>query len=31
MHLQALNHISKGHMIADVVTLIGTADIVFEK
>ena len=28
-HLQALNHISKGHMIADVVTIIGTQDIVF--
>ena len=28
-HLQALNEMSKGHMIADVVTLIGTQDIVF--
>nr|QYC61906.1 NADH dehydrogenase subunit 7 [Stephanopyxis turris] len=28
-HLQALNVMSKGHMIADVVTLIGTQDIVF--
>lgn len=28
-HLQALNYISKGHMIADVVTIIGTQDIVF--
>jgi len=28
-HLQALNTISKGHMIADVVTIIGTQDIVF--
>jgi NADH dehydrogenase I D subunit len=28
-HLQALNHMSKGHMIADVVTIIGTQDIVF--
>jgi len=28
-HLQALNTMSKGHMIADVVTIIGTQDIVF--
>jgi len=28
-HLQALNALSKGHMIADVVTIIGTQDIVF--
>jgi NADH:ubiquinone oxidoreductase subunit D len=28
-HLQALNHMSKGHLIADVVTIIGTQDIVF--
>ncbi len=28
-HLQALNHMSCGHMIADVVTIIGTQDIVF--
>jgi NADH dehydrogenase (ubiquinone) Fe-S protein 2 len=28
-HLQALNMMSKGHMIADVVTIIGTQDIVF--
>ena len=28
-HLQALNFMSKGHMIADVVTIIGTQDIVF--
>ncbi len=28
-HLQALNLMSKGHMIADVVTIIGTQDIVF--
>jgi NADH-quinone oxidoreductase subunit D len=28
-HLQALDEMSKGHMIADVVTLIGTQDIVF--
>lgn len=29
MHLQALNSLSVGHMIADVVTIIGTLDIVF--
>lgn len=29
LHLQALNNMSKGHMIADVVTIIGTQDIVF--
>jgi len=28
-HLQSLNFISKGHMLADVVTIIGTQDIVF--
>jgi len=28
-HLQALNEMTKGHMIADVVTIIGTQDIVF--
>ena len=28
-HLQALDHMSKGHLIADVVTIIGTQDIVF--
>ena len=28
-HLQALNYIAKGHMIADLVTIIGTLDIVF--
>jgi NADH dehydrogenase (ubiquinone) Fe-S protein 2 len=28
-HLQAINFMSKGHMIADVVTIIGTQDIVF--
>ena len=28
-HLQGLNFMSKGHMIADVVTIIGTQDIVF--
>jgi len=28
-HLQALDHMSKGHMIADLVTIIGTQDIVF--
>ena len=28
-HLQALNDMSVGHMIADVVTIIGTQDIVF--
>ena len=28
-HLQALNFMSKNHMIADVVTIIGTQDIVF--
>lgn len=29
LHLQALDFMSKGHMIADVVTIIGTQDIVF--
>ena len=28
-HLQALNHMAKDHLIADVVTIIGTQDIVF--
>lgn len=28
-HLQALEYMSKGHLIADVVTIIGTHDIVF--
>ena len=28
-HLAALNYMSKGHMIADVVTIIGTLDVVF--
>jgi NADH:ubiquinone oxidoreductase subunit D len=28
-HLQSLNFMSKGHMVADVVTIIGTQDIVF--
>jgi len=28
-HLQALNHMSKNHLLADVVTIIGTLDIVF--
>jgi NADH dehydrogenase I D subunit len=28
-HLQALNHMSKTHMIADLVTILGTQDIVF--
>lgn len=28
-HLQGLNFMTKGHMIADVVTIIGTQDIVF--
>jgi NADH:ubiquinone oxidoreductase subunit D len=29
MHLQALNNMTHGHMIADLVTIIGTLDIVF--
>jgi len=29
LHLQGLNFMSKGHMLADVVTVIGTQDIVF--
>lgn len=29
MHLQALNNMTNGHMIADLVTIIGTLDIVF--
>jgi NADH:ubiquinone oxidoreductase subunit D len=28
-HLQSLNQMSKGHLLADVVTIIGTQDIVF--
>jgi NADH:ubiquinone oxidoreductase subunit D len=28
-HLQSLDHMSKGHLLADVVTIIGTQDIVF--
>ena len=28
-HLQGLNYMAKGHLIADVVTIIGTQDIVF--
>ena len=28
-HLQSLDFISKGHMVADLVTIIGTQDIVF--
>ena len=29
MHLQSINYLSKNHLIADVVTIIGTLDIVF--
>lgn len=29
LHLQSLDYMSKGHMIADVVTIVGTQDIVF--
>ena len=29
LHLQALDYMSRGHMIADIVTIIGTQDIVF--
>lgn len=29
MHLQAMNYMAKGHLIADVVTIIGTLDVVF--
>lgn len=29
LHLQGLDFMSKGHMVADVVTIIGTQDIVF--
>lgn len=29
LHLQSLDYMSKGHMIADIVTIIGTQDIVF--
>lgn len=29
MHLQGINYMSKSHLIADVVTIIGTLDIVF--
>ena len=28
-HLQAMNHMSRGHMLADTVALIGSMDIVF--
>jgi NADH:ubiquinone oxidoreductase subunit D len=28
-HLQSINHMSSGHMVADLVTIIGTLDIVF--
>jgi len=28
-HLQSINYLAKGHLIADVVTIIGTLDIVF--
>jgi NADH:ubiquinone oxidoreductase subunit D len=28
-HLQSLDHMTRGHMIADLVTIIGTQDIVF--
>jgi len=28
-HLQAINYLTKGHLLADVVTVIGTLDIVF--
>jgi NADH-quinone oxidoreductase subunit D len=28
-HLQALNEVCKGHMIADLTTIIGTLDVVF--
>jgi NADH-quinone oxidoreductase subunit D len=28
-HLQGINHVISGHMIADLVTVIGTLDIVF--
>ncbi|MDE0347213.1 MAG: NADH-quinone oxidoreductase subunit D, partial [Boseongicola sp.] len=29
LHLQAMDHVSKGHMLADVSAIIGTMDIVF--
>ena len=29
MHLQAMNYLCKGHLLADVVTIIGTCDVVF--
>jgi len=29
LHLQAINYLAKGHLLADVVTIIGTLDIVF--
>lgn len=29
MHLQAMNYMAKGHLLADVVTIIGTCDVVF--
>ncbi|MGB1830300.1 MAG: hypothetical protein ACPHI0_10735, partial [Paracoccaceae bacterium] len=28
-HLQAMDHISKGHQLADVAAIIGTLDVVF--
>jgi NADH:ubiquinone oxidoreductase subunit D len=29
IHLQTMNYLTKGHLLADVVTIIGTLDIVF--
>jgi len=29
MHLAALDHMCRGHLLADVVTILGTQDIVF--
>jgi len=29
MHLQGMNYIAKGHLLADIVTIIGTCDVVF--
>ena len=29
LHLQAIDHVSKGHMLADVAAIIGTMDVVF--
>ncbi|PPR53697.1 MAG: hypothetical protein CFH16_00868, partial [Alphaproteobacteria bacterium MarineAlpha5_Bin6] len=28
-HLQALNHLSKGHLMADIAAILGSLDIVF--